>query len=211
MYPVSSLLEEEKTLFQELYEYFRDRYFTVNLGRYENFTFSSGSLVTPTIIIVGIMIGVLIAGILVIRDRKVLGRFVRALINQNCNSQETAKTLSELGFDKDYSIRNSLRFGKRLRNVVHCVEQEQFEAAKQENQQKETGEFQWMNSLHYHFYIPAEKSIEADVRFDKEGNSWRAYLILIVVTVLVAIAVIYLFPDMLQMLDNSISIIKGTR
>ncbi|MBQ7728137.1 MAG: hypothetical protein IJT60_06120 [Clostridia bacterium] len=203
-------LETQQPLISELFEYFKDRYFTVKLGRYENINLGDGTLITPTMIILGLMIGIIIAGALVLRDRGILGKFVRALNREQCNSPETAKTLAELGFDRSISIRNALRNGKRLRSVVHCVEWEAFEAAvaSAEESEKPNLSFRWDNST-YHFYIPAEKRIEADVRFEKEGSTWKSYVILVIVTVLLAVGIIYFLPDLLQMLDNAIGIIKS--
>lgn len=252
-----SFLSEEKSLFEELYEYIKDRYFTVHLGTYSNFNFGSGTLVTPTVIIVGIMIGVMIAGLLAIRDRNQLGGFVRTILREKCLSPETAKTYSELGYDRSFMIRMSMQYGKRLRSVVHCVEtetvaapepevsagepvaedavpEEQTDAVPAETPAEPTADPQaeqpvseavdiqptgsdapamqkpqrWDNDS-FHFYIPEDKAIEADIRFEKKGTNWLVYLALVVGVLALTLAVIYFLPDLLQFADNAITMIKG--
>ena len=232
------LLSQDKSLFEELFEYFRDRYFTVHMGTYQNFNFGSGTLITPTVIIVGIMIGVMIAGLLAIRDRYQLGGFVRTVLREKCLSPETAKTFAELGYDRNFMIRMSMQYGKRLRAVVHCVETETVaqpdteskEPEKDPAEGQEDGAEQaeaesieptpsanesipskparWDNET-YHFYIPEDKAIEADIRFEKKGTSWLIYLALVVGVLAVTLAVIYFLPDLLQFADNAITLIKG--
>lgn len=247
-HPVLVFFEQEKSLFEELYEYIKDRYFTVHMGTYENFNFGSGTLITPTVIIVGIMIGIMIAGLLAIRDRNQLGGFVRTVLREKCLSPETAKTFAELGYDRAFMLRMSMQYGRRLRSVVHCVEteaaaqplteqtgeaqpetgqEEKVEPNPEEDEPAATDEApseavqtteagpegprkpeRWDNDT-FHFYIPEEKAIEADIRFEKKGTNWLVYLGLVVGILILTLAVIYFLPDLLQFTDNAITQIKG--
>ena len=120
----------EPSLWEELWQYFNDRYFSVDLEQYEHLGFGSGGIVSVPTIIFGLFIGIIIAAGLAGYDKNKLGSFVRALVRAECLSPDQAKTLSELGFEKGKGagIRSSLKHGTVLRNVVHCVEREQYEA-----------------------------------------------------------------------------------
>ena len=58
------------------------------------------------------------------------------------------------------------------------------------------------------FYIPKEDSYAADVRYDKKGSGWIAVLVVAVLSLVVAAFIIFILPEMLQMLDNFIGMMK---
>ena len=58
------------------------------------------------------------------------------------------------------------------------------------------------------FYIPKDASYAADVRYDKKGSGWLSVLAVAVLSVLIALFIIFILPDMLQMLDNFIGLLK---
>ena len=89
----------------------------------------ASSLVSFRNIVFAFFIGINIAAIMAIFDKRVLGDFARKLIREEALSPETAMTLSELGYYKNTAIRSSLRSGYTLRRVVRCVEEEQYNAA----------------------------------------------------------------------------------
>lgn len=211
-----------ENIFVVIWENIRDKYLTMEMGNYDNFSFNEHSIITPTLVIVGITIGIIIGGLFVLRDKRILGSFVRALLMDQCYTPETAKTLAELGFENNYFVRMHLKKGRILGRVVHCAEAEIFEAevaAKKEAYEKEnegkenvppfvSAPFQGeQGKLHY--YIPKEESYEADVRFEKKGTSIGAYIALVVGSLVIMGLLIYLFPDAIQLMDNAINLIKG--
>ena len=54
-------LAKEQSLIEELWEYFVDKYFSIELPYLENFSIKTGGLVSITGIIFGIAIGIVIA------------------------------------------------------------------------------------------------------------------------------------------------------
>jgi len=213
-------LSEEMSLLEELWAYIEGKYLTVDLGRYEHINMGSGSLITARNIILGICMGIIIASIVAAYDKNTLGKFVRKIIKDQCFHQNQAKTLEEYGFHKNYFVKSSLRRGNGILNkVVKCVEREahEEEVAKMREKHLETHENDKdfvppkfildMNTAH--FYIPDEEHYAADIRFDHKGSGWRAFLLVIIVTVIIAVLVCFLLPDMIQMVDNMIDIVKG--
>lgn len=113
----------EKSLLNELLTYFRERYFTVEFGAYENFSVSPGMGVTVRNIIVAIAVGLIVAFVMTAYFRLGLGKFVRKLLEEDCDSPAKAKNLMELGFFQSTMIRRELTRGGSLRMVVHQCEE----------------------------------------------------------------------------------------
>lgn len=212
-------LTQEMSLWEELWAYIEGKYFSVDMGRYENINMGSGSLITARNIILGMCVGIIIASIMAAYDKNKLGKFVRKIIKEECFWPEKAKTLEELGFLKDAAIKSNMRRTTVLSKVVKCVEKEAFEAdvakmreahiAKNGN---DKGFIEPKYNIDFntaHFYIPDEEHYAADIRFDHKGSGWRAFLLVIIVTTIIAVLVCFLLPDMVQLVDNLIGILKG--
>lgn len=208
----------EPSLLEELWDYFEGKYFSVDLGRYENINLGSGSLVTLQRVVLGIFIGVIIAAFVAYYDKQKLGKFVRELVREQCLWPEKAMTLHDLGFGGNAGVRASLRSKDKLGRVVHCVEKEAYEAevaAAREAYVAEHGSdkdfFMPPYRINFdtdHFYIPDEEHYRAEVRFEGNGSGWRALLLVVVVSVVMAALVCFLLPDMLQLVDNLIGILN---
>ena len=62
VYHIRALAEQSQTLWEELWAYFRDRYFTLDIeGRYEHLDLGTGTLLSLRNIIVGIFVGIILA------------------------------------------------------------------------------------------------------------------------------------------------------
>lgn len=218
---LTTLSATEPTLWEELAAYFKERFdkiFSVDVGNYRHIQMGTGTIVTLRTVVLGLFIGLIIAACFASYDKNRLGAFVRKLVKEECLWPEKAKTLAELGFLKNYGVRGSLKHGKVLGRVVHCVEKEQYdremEAARASWIEK-TGSEDGFTAPAYsmdlntaHFYIPDEEHYAAEVRFEEKGNGWRALLLVIIVSVVGAALVCYLLPDMLQLVDNMIDILQ---
>ena len=169
-------------------------------------------------VIIGILIGFFVACCMTLFDRRVLGDFVRHVLRNECLSRETAKTLAELGYEKNAFVRGSLRSGVSLRRVVKCVEEEEFgaEIARRRAEYEAANEgkkvpaykppkFQ-VDVSTMHFYIPEELKYMADVKFEKKGANPVTLLIAFVLFAAVAVIAFYAVPELLQMLDNMLGI-----
>lgn len=211
----------EPSLIEELFEYFRSTYFTVETGRYQYIAVSSGTLVTLDKIVLGIFAGCLVAAFLSCYDKGYLGGFVRALVDNECLSPEKAKTLYELGYAKRPGVASSLRGRGVLAHTVRCVERDEHEQKRAEARQayidgpgqgSDKG-FSYpaykINVKTDRFYIPDEDHVRAEIKFEKKGSDWRSFLLVLVVGTISCALVCYLLPDMLQLVDNLIGILSG--
>lgn len=211
--------EAELPLWKELWNYFRDNYFTVDLtGRYEHIDVGSGSLLTIRNIILGLFAGIIIAAFAVAFDKNHLGRVVRKVIKEGCLSPETAKTLQELDCHRSPAVRGSIKRGTVLGKVLHCVEKEQhardIEQARAAYAEKNGSEAGFepvpfrMDLETAHFYIPDEEHYAAEVRFEKGlASGWRTLIAVVILSVVGAALLCVFLPDVLQMVDNMIGIL----
>ena len=207
----------EPSLWEEIWDYLEGKYFSVDTGRYEHISIGSGSLITLQRVVLGVCVGLVIAAGVACFDKNKLGGFVRAIVREQALWPDKAKTLSELGFSRNRAVRMSLRSQSKLGKIVRCVEKDVYDeqasaarAAYVEQNGSEEGFFypQYRVDLENdHFYIPDEEHYRAETRYDNKGSGWRAFLLVCIVAVMAAVAVCFLLPDMIQLVDNMIGIL----
>ncbi len=213
-------LSEEMSLWEELWAYLEGKYFSVDLGQYEHLNLGSGTLISLRNVILGICVGIIIASIMMAYEKNKMGKFVRAVIKEQCFWPDKAMTLEQLGFQGNSAVKSNLRRSSSvLSKVVKCVEREAFQKEVSEMREAyiaKNGSDKGFEEPVYkidlynaHFYIPDDEHYAADIRYDNQGSGWRAFLLVIIITTVIAILVCFLLPDMLQMVDNMIDILKG--
>ena len=167
----------------ELLTYLEETYFSVSFDSYQNFSVSATTGVTIRNIVLGFAIGIILAAAMVVQTKTGIGGFVRSLITNQCNSPENAKTLSELGYFSNLSVRSALKNGVSLRKLVRCQEEEavgkseSFTNETQENEPVEAAAVEEfvIDPSTMHFYIPEELHYRAELRYDQKGSSWRFF------------------------------------
>lgn len=199
--------------------------FASKVTEYENFSFGS-SLVSLRIIIVAVMIGVFVAAAISFYNRRVLGRFVRALAKRECFDKDSAKTVSELGFDTDKRVLHSLKNGM-LSRMIRCIGRDELaekllsdtgnakEAKadeknmctlekivyKKEKNAELCGEYE--NDFSFdRFYLPREKSNSLEKLFEKEESGVVSLILTAVLCVFIAAVLIIAIPWFLSLIDS---------
>jgi hypothetical protein len=122
-------LKKKQNVFEELYEYFTEKYFSEDLGRYDNFEFGTGKLISYNMIIIAIFAGIIVASALAIYNKRYLGNLVRKIISDGALSPDRAKSVEELGFKNNFMIKLSLAGGKTFGRMIRCVEADQYYAS----------------------------------------------------------------------------------
>lgn len=200
-----------------------DDIFSLDMGHYDNLGFGDFAFDNLRSIIIGMVLGIVLASYLSIFNRRVHGAFISSVIDGNASTPATAKTLSELGYMKNSAIRSALRGGNLYRGIVRCVEAEEYYSARElargqyEEQAAASGvrkpafnapEYTW-NFETAHFYIPEDKHFAALQRFDKRGTGILGAILITLVSVVLLWAVLKILPDIMQYLDNFVGMIKG--
>ena len=202
--------EAEPSFWQELWNtVFADE------TTYEYLEKGAISLTSLRMIIVGIFIGLAIASFAAVFNKRVLGDFVRKVLGEEALSEETAKTLSELGYEHNTCIRYSVRRGVNLRRVVRCVEEEAYlreleskekEYAEKRKENPKLPKFKAepfrVNADEHHFYIPEEMKYMADVKFEKKGSTWLGAIIFVVILLILTVVAFLALPYILTVLND---------
>ena len=212
----------EMSLWEELWAYFKEKYMQMDRQGYENLNLSGSHMITLPQIIMALLIGVILASFAAVINKNVLGDFVRTLLQHECHDPDKAKTLEELGYRKNTTIRSSLKRGVNLRRVVHCVEEEAYaaemaakeaafrEAHKDDPKAKFVATPFKMDVDTMHFYIHHDEIYMADVKFEKKGTDWFFFAATVIICVAVFFLVIYLLPDLFRFVDNFVGMFKAS-
>jgi hypothetical protein len=204
----------DTSFFEDVWNYLYSVYLSSE-GSYENLGLEKMPLFSIRLTVLGIFIGIIIACIAMAYHKKVLGAIVRKMIALEALSPEAAKTSEELGYKKNFLIKNALERSTSLRSVIKCVEEEEFllaqaEAkAQQEQDGAESGKKRRFREREYvidaskdRFYIPEEKRIRAEIKFEKKGSGWLATVVSIILVIVLFFAVLLVLPQVLTYIDK---------
>ena len=170
--------------------------FTIEAREYVNFSFDASARATWRNVILGLCIGILLASLYMLYQKLVPGAIVRAILKAEAHTPESAKTLTELGLDKNPLYRFELRHNAALKKMVlrslaqEPTENEAADKATADTEQQER------------FYISEEAKYRAELRFDKKGNGIAGLALTAILTVALAILLIKLTPVVLGLVDN---------
>ena len=177
-----SLQAEDTGFFASLWNYLYEAYLSVD-GNYQNLGFEKNPLFSLRMTALGIFIGTIIACIVMAYHKQVLGAAVRKLISLKVNTPESAKTLKELGYDKNIIFRNAFARNSSLRRFVKCVGEQEYyreQSKKRDEYYKNHAEekkIRPFKDIEYvidpdndKFYIPEDIRARAEIRFEKKGS-----------------------------------------
>lgn len=138
--------------------------------------------------------------------RRLVGDIVRAIIEKGAISKESSVTLSDIGYKsgiKRAFAGFALKKGSAARKFVYTVYEEKAPQKKNEDEL-----FVKANSLEneQRYYVPEEKRITAEVKYDGKGTSLTAVLITIAVFFAVALIAVSILP---WILTNANRILSG--
>ncbi len=168
------------------------------------------------IVVWGLFIGFVIASLMAVYNKGLIGGFIKALLSNECTSEESAKTISELGYGTDYFVKNALRTNTVLRRFVVRVDYvlprpEGEEAATDETTPEKPPKVERTRGGHEiidfetaRFYIPEELKYRAEVRYARRGTNVVSLIVTVIILAVAAFGVLYLVPEMVQLLDNFI-------
>ena len=210
-----------KSLFEELWEYLEEAYFSPEIPELDNFDFGTGTLVSLKTILVGLTIGLILASFITIYNKRYVGGFVRKLLREECFDKSSAKTLSELGYLKNPCISQLIKTDKPLSRWIKCVEEDEFneEMAKKRAEYEDTHkddpkavkfkEIAFKRDVKtMHFYIPEEKKYAIDIKYDAKGANWVSFVLVSVISIVACAFLSYALPDLIKMVDNFITVVS---
>ena len=183
----------------ELVNYFKETYFTIRFGAYDNFSITERTLDVVNKMIPALIWGIIIASIATFFCRRVVGSFVRTLCEKEAFDPKRAVTLFDTGLFRSTVVRRELTKSAFLRKVVFCREEQAFLLEKGRDATYK------IDFTRDHFYIPEDLKFRAENRFSQKGSGWL-YVVLTVVLVPVVVGLICRFmPDILRFVDAMFS------
>ncbi len=172
---------------------------------YNNFDLSSLSGVTLEVLVWGVCIGVIIGTLIAIFYKVYTSSFIKALVKNKIFTEEASKTVDDLDFIGKWYIKNELKYPyKTLRRYVVCVNENEAE----EGTKGRKKDFKKLSMEKARFYLPEENKIEAELRFSEVKNPVGSFVITAAVMIAAAFFILYAAPELLQMLDNFMTIVK---
>lgn len=143
----------------------------------------------------GLAIGVILAVIFTYYNSVVLGGFVRKLISLDALSFDTALTVEELGYGKNFLVKKALMGAGAFRKIVFEVGDEIHVASEGHSFSARTVPLDLTTAR---FYIARENKIMAEMRYDRQGASIFGVIVAIIIILVVAYLATLFIPFVLD-------------
>ena len=166
-----------------------------------------GGIISLKTLIWGIWGGISVGAVLSFYHKFYLGKIVRALLDKEVLSKETSLSLGELGIKPRRLLTAALKEGATLRRVIEVSNPEECESEQQRRSPA------WLTKLFpvgkkYSYdvekmklYIPEEKRIAAEIKYDQKKKISPVFLIVFIAVLTgIAIGLTFLIPELLQLL-----------
>ena len=158
----------------------------------------------------GMYFGVVLACLLALYEKRVIGKFVRTLLQKGALSPETAMTLADLGYEKNPFIKRSLRGKTALSTLVYIPGEEHGlpeDPASDEELHPIPAirgklDFTGTNTK---FYIPAPLRHRAAIRFEQHGTHLMSVVVAIILFAAVAILLVWGLPKAIDFVRDLFS------
>ena len=183
----------------ELISYFKETYFTVHFGTYDNFSVTERTAEMVNTIIPALIWGIIIAAIATFYSRLIVGSFVRTLCEKEAFSPQNGVTLFDVGVFRSTVVRRELSKSAFLRKVVFCREEQAFLLEKGKDATYK------IDFTRDHFYIPEDLKDRAEIRYNTKGSTWLHVVLTVVLVPLVVGLLCRFMPNILQAIDSLIT------
>ncbi len=182
---------------------------------YENF-----ELYNPTIslemLVWSVGAGVGIGAVATYLRRDVVGKAARILLKREADTPEKALTLAEMGCEKNLLIRLALREEGTLRREIVCANAEdypprtpgKFRAVLRKILSREPELPGKIDFTTARFYLPEENKFRAEGRYDAKGQTLPRLILALALIAAVCAGTVFIVPELMQMLDNFLTIIR---
>lgn len=177
---------------------------------YNNFELYN-PFISIELIVWAMFAGIVIASLMAVYNKRVIGGFVKSVLSLDCTSPKSARTIIELGYGTDWFIKNALRTDTVLRRFVVRIDEEPASSEDAREEAPEDGKNQKKARRPKHdvidfmtarFYIPEELKYRAEVRYASRGTNLVSFGICVVILAAAAFAAIFLIPDIITLIDN---------
>ena len=183
----------------ELITYFRETYFSIQFGAYDNFSVTEQTANIVNKIIPALILGMIIAAVATVYCRRIVGSFVRTLIQKEALSPEASISLFDAGAFRSIVVRHELSRGTILKKIVLCREEQAF---LDENEKNTNYKIDFTKD---HFYIPEDLKYRAETRFRQKGSGWLSVVATVVLVPIIVGLICRFMPNILEFVDSVIT------
>lgn len=152
---------------------------------------------TLAFVIFAFLIGIVLACALMLWQIKVPGRLVRALIAAGANAPERAIGAEQLGMHSERTLRFLLKDTGALSKYVRVLPVKQIKRGKRS----------YPEYMSAKYYLAPQTEHRAALRYEAKRASVPALIAAIVFFSILAVVLLTVIPDLLQMLNNFLEII----
>ena len=143
-------------------------------------------------------VGIVLATFYAYYQKQIIGKFVNKLRQTGATTPDTAQTLEELGYLRHTAIRRELSNPAPLRKMVW--------EAEDEHKEGEDGVIYCVREKELdldsaRFYIPEEKRIEAELRYEPKDNDLFAVIMSVVVFFALAVLACAFLPMLMDIIQ----------
>ncbi len=178
--------------------------FTPQFDTYEHLTFLNDPDGFKWLIL-GLYFGLVAASLFMFYNKNVLGSLIRKLDGAEAYDRVSAKTLAELGCEKNFFCKMSLRCGNSVRKVVSVAPTEDEELPDDVTLLAASAFGRRTSTLTDRFYLPQSKRDAAITRFDPKGSGWLSVLLMAVIGLLLVIVIFKLAPFIAGLIEQAIA------
>ncbi|MBE6714637.1 MAG: hypothetical protein E7575_05070 [Ruminococcaceae bacterium] len=185
---------------------------------YDNFDFSNSTF-SLNAIIWGICLGLAAGVAAYIFSKHFSSKLIKALVLNECNSKDNAKTPEELGLKPTAALSLRLADVKTVRKYVLIANEEECIV---EKKQTKLSKFSGLvRRLFYNdtdkkrydmtkarLYIPEDKRHTAEIRYESKGSPWIIAIIAAILFIGAAVALTLCMPKLLELTDGAINSFK---
>ncbi len=159
------------------------------------------------------VLGIVLACLLALYEKRVIGGFVRKLLRAEAFSPESARTLAELGYAKNPFVRAALHGKTALSALVYMPGEDP-----QISGDSEEGTLHAMPAIRSsrdvrapdaRFYIPEPLRHRAQIRFEQHGTHWMAVVAAAVLFSALAAFLIWAMPRVANFLSSFFARMRG--
>ena len=201
-------MAEIYNFFGDIWDYLRETYFEVDFGTYRNFSLDSAGA-TISQLVFALMIGCILASALAVYERRYLGGFVRALLSRGAEDEQSALTMTELGYGKSFALRRTLsRRDSGLRRVIRFAGEEREDVLPEELGGRAITQIVMKDEIDpkaTRFFVPAELRPRAETRYDAKGSGIGSFFAIVAISLIGGAVLIRLLPVFFRLIDNTMT------
>ncbi|MGM9680225.1 MAG: hypothetical protein ACI3XR_01825 [Eubacteriales bacterium] len=146
---------------------------------------------TLQIVIWSVFIGIVIGACSLYYNKRVIGAFVRDLLQSGASDPGSARTLEALGYGKNFFVKHALRDGSVLRKLVWEADDNVTTDASGYTFSARTKK---MDINTARFYVDESNRVKADLRYSTKGTDIITLLVGVIIFAVVAYALLLFIP-----------------